>query len=370
MRRGLALVVVLAMAVSANGQTPQTKEITEVGGRTFEQWMKDIGHKDPSRREVAIQTILAFGPEKAYEAAPALVAELRKHLLNPIDTSVRVNIAIALGAILGAKNNADPKLVKPADPKLVKEAITLLTRLLSEREQGIVRYRAAQALASIGQESRTAIDSLLPMLRDQFNFEVRQAGAMTLGKVAMDPKTGPSITAIIRLEALLKDPAYKVRQAACQSIAMLGPPPDPKDGDKKIATLKALEPVAKKDPEPVVQIWANLAIMFYTNKFSDENVAPIVEHLRNGDVVARIEAGQALSAAAPMAKTSIPALIGALGDPEAGVGMVAIMALGRMEAMQAIPALEKIAADVKSPLREPAKNAAEYLKRKRAGASK
>src|SRR5262245_53225516 len=154
MRAGLALVAALVTAVSASGQTSETKEIKEVGGRTFEQWMKDIGHKDPSRREVAIQTILAFGPEKAYEAAPALVGELRKHLTNPIDTSLRVNITIALGAILGAKTNSDPKLVKPPDPKLLKEAITLLTRLLSD-SQGIVRYRAAQALASIGQESRT-----------------------------------------------------------------------------------------------------------------------------------------------------------------------------------------------------------------------
>jgi HEAT repeat protein len=370
MRTGLALVAALVAAVSASGQTSETKVVKEVGGRTFEQWVKDIGHKDPSRREVAIQTILAFGPEKAYEATPALLGELRKHLLNPIDTSVRVNIAIALGAILGAKNNADPKLVKPADPKVVKEAITLLTRLVNEREQGIVRYRAAQALASIGLESRTAIDSLLPMLRDQYNFEVRQAGAMTLGKVAMDPKTGPSITAIIRLQALLGDPAYKVRQAACQSLAMLGPPPDPKDGPQKSATLNALAPVAKKDPEPVVQIWANVAIMFYTNKFTDENVAPIVEYLRNGDIVARMEAAQALSASAPMAKSSIPGLIGALGDVDPGVGMVAIVALGRMEAMQAIPALDKIAADLKNPLREPAKNAADFLRRKKAGASK
>jgi HEAT repeats len=369
MRRGLALVVALAVAVSASGQTPQTKEITEIGGRTFEQWMKDISHKDPSRREVAVQTILGFGPEKAYEAAPTLVAELRKHLTNPIDTSLRVNITIALGAILGAKTNADPKLVKPPDPKVLKEAITLLTKLLSD-SQGIVRYRAAQALASIGQEARTAVEALLPLLREQYNFEVRQAGAMTLGKVAMDPKNGPSITAIIRLQALLTDPAYKVRQAACQALAMLGPPPDPKDGTQKYLTLKALEPVAKKDAEPVVQIWAHVAIMFYTNKFADDNVGPIVEYLRTGDIIARIEAGQALSAAAPMAKSSVPALIGALGDPEASVGMVAILALGRMEAMQAIPALEKIAADVKSPLREPAKNAAEYLKRKRAGASK
>jgi len=369
MRTGLALVAALVTAVSASGQTTETKEIKEVGGRTFEQWMKDIGHKDPSRREVAIQTILAFGPEKAYEAAPALVGELRKHLTNPIDTSLRVNITIALGAILGAKTNSDPKLVKPPDPKLLKEAITLLTRLLSD-SQGIVRYRAAQALASIGQESRTAVEALLPLLRDFNNFEVRQAGAITLGKVAMDPKTGPSIAAIVRLEALLRDPAYKVRQAACQSLAMLGPPPDPKDGSQKSTTLSALQPVAKKDPEPVVQIWANVAIMFYTNKFTDENVAPIVEYLRNGDIVARIEAAQALSASAPMAKSSIPGLIGALGDADPGVGMVAIVALGRMEATQAIPALDKIAADMKNPLREPARNAADFLRRKKAGASK
>src|SRR5437773_12183179 len=124
MRMVLAFMVALASAISAAAQTPQIKEVKEIAGRTFEQWVKDIAHKDPSRREVAIQTILGFGPERAYDAAPALLAELRRHAISPVDTSVRVNITIALGAILAAKTNSDPKLVKPADPKVLKEAIT------------------------------------------------------------------------------------------------------------------------------------------------------------------------------------------------------------------------------------------------------
>src|SRR5262245_10468866 len=133
MRIGLALVAALALAAPARAQVKEGKEIAEIGGRSLYDWIKDINHKDPSKRETAARAVLAFPPERAYEAVPAMLTELRRH--NPpttyVDTSVRVNLAIALGQILGVK--------KDAEPKLVKDAVTLLTRLLRD-SQGIVQY--------------------------------------------------------------------------------------------------------------------------------------------------------------------------------------------------------------------------------------
>src|SRR3989442_5963457 len=110
-------------------------EITEIGGRSLEQWIKDISGKDRSKAENAIRTVVMFGPERALAAVPAMLAELDKHTTSyPIDLSVRVNICISVGMILGS--------VEQQPPTLIKEAVRQLNKLLSD-SQVIVRFRAA-----------------------------------------------------------------------------------------------------------------------------------------------------------------------------------------------------------------------------------
>src|SRR5689334_15008363 len=67
--------------------------ITEVAGRTFEQWKADLKHPDPSTRAEAILAITYFGPLTA-EAVPALIDRCHDR-----DASPRVKAIIALGFV-------------------------------------------------------------------------------------------------------------------------------------------------------------------------------------------------------------------------------------------------------------------------------
>lgn len=356
MRIGLALVAALALIAPARGQTKDSKDYTVVGGRSLSEWIKDITHKDPSKRETAARAILNFGPEKAYEAVPAMLTELRRSTPEaPVDTSVRVNLAIALGQILGAKQNPDSKVVK--------DAVTLLTRLLRD-SQGIVKYQAAKALASIGPpEARAAIPDLLPLLRDKTNYELRQAGALALAQIVIDPKIAAAPFVHKQLQDLLTDTACGVRQAACWALNKIG---HPVDAGQKAAILKALDALAKKDPEPCVQVWATVAAMSYSGKIGPEQLESITRNLHSGDANTRVQAAQALGTVGSRAKEVVPAMIEVLKDKDNDPVVVGftIIALGRIESARAIPALEKLAAETKNEaIKKAAMDSVQQIKR-------
>lgn len=361
MRIGLTLIAALALVgpVGAQEKDKEVKEPTEIGGRSLSEWIKDINHKDPSKREVAIRTVLNFGPEKAYQAVPALLAELKKHTPERgIDGSLRVNLAIALGSIFSSK--------KDPDPKHVKEAVPLLIRLLQDG-QAIVKYRAAQTIALFGLEARSAVPHLMPLLREVKYFEVRQMGALALSRVVADPSQPAPTFVVSALQALLNDEAYQVRQAACQALTTVGVP---LDNAHKLQVIKGLEFLAKKDPETVVQVWANLAIMSYSGNIGKENLASIAQLLHKGDLPTRIQAAQALGTVGSLAKEIVPTLIGALADPDPGVVGWTIWALGRTASERAVPELQKIANDKKRPegIQKAAQESIKMIKKAATGA--
>jgi HEAT repeat protein len=362
--RFIAAVLAVAIPSSTLAQEMEQKEITEVAGRTIEQWIKEIGHKDPSKRELAIRSVMVFGPEKAYQAAPALLAELRRHTPGvPIDTSVRVNIAIALGPIFAAAKNPDLKMQQ--------EAVTLLTRLLRD-SQAIVKYRAAQSLGMIGQEAKSATTDLLLLLRDGAAWEVRQAAATALGQVSFDPRTGPAPQVLNALyERVKEDAALQVRLACIQALVMAGPSTD---SAHRAGMFRVIEPLTRKDAEPALQIWAHLAVMNLSGKLNDDNIEQIARFLRKGDVLTRAQAAQAIGAVGAKAKETIPALMDGLADPDPTVLGWMIWAISRMEthATKAIPALEKLAADAKQSdqIKKAAKMSIEQIKKAKTSTEK
>jgi hypothetical protein len=367
--RYLALAGLLLSLTCAAGAPAQEKKkdpakdkdkeslITEIGGKTLEEWIKEINHKDPGRRATAISTGLLFGPDRAYQAMPAILEQLGK--LGGVDVSVRVNGATAIGLILGSAK--DPEL------KHVQQGTRILVRYLTD-SQIIVKYRAVQALGRIGDEAKDAIPNILPLMKEATSAETRQAAAITLGQLAVDKAKikGPPLNVLQALFTGLTDASAQVRLASIQSLTWLGAPQDLK---AQQALLNSLHPVAVKDAEPSVRIWAHMAIMSITHEITTDHTAPIIKLIDHPDAPVRLQAAQAIGTIGPKAKAGIPALMNHLTDKEPAVIMLCIWALGRMEdnATIAVSKLDKIMKDMEQPepLRDAAKEAIKQISGKK-----
>ena len=191
----------------------------------------------------------------------------------------RVNGAIALGFILGN--------YKEADPKLVKDAVTILKRSLAD-SQSIVRYRAAQALGAMGPEAKDAIPEVINVVKDTATWETRQAAAIALGQIAIDKVNGPSVNVLKALYGALGDAALQVRLGAIQSLTFLGGPVNP---EVRLNLVRAIEPVANKDAEASVRIWAHLSIMNITATVDKDRVELISQMVTNPEVNTRHPGG-------------------------------------------------------------------------------
>jgi len=307
----------------------------EIHGKSVEQWIKEIHSKDRSKGETAIQTVLMFGPERAYDALPVLIAELKRNtsFLN-VDVSIRVNATLAIGVILSG--------TKSPDPDLVKDAVLVLNRMLGDNQE-IVRYQAAEALAKLGPAAKSAIPLLLAALRDPNTWKTRQAAAAALGFVALD-KNEPSPNVSEALLKALNDSAAQVRVAALQSLANLGRLSSAKKKAQIIATIMAK---AEYDPEPSVRIWAHMGAMNIAEKVTDAHVSAIAAVLGGADVMGRVHAAQALGMIGPRAKKAISRLTDTLDDKQDEVVMECIKALANMKdtAAAALPALQGLAKD-------------------------
>ncbi len=231
-------------------------QINQIGGKSLEEWIKEITSKDPSKGEKAIRTILLFGPDRAVDAVPILISQLKKHpKVVILDSRFRVHGIIALGIILGGAE-------KP-DPKLIGDTVTVLTRFLVTDTQAIVQFRAAQGLGRIGPEAKPAIPKLIAAANDLSTWETREAAVTALGFIARDPKIAPTDEVLNALIKRLGDPASPIRLAAVKSLLWVGGSADPK---KKAMLVKGLKFHTLNDPDPRVRIWGCLAIMLLEGK--------------------------------------------------------------------------------------------------------
>jgi HEAT repeat protein len=299
-----------------------------IGDKTLKQWIKEIQHPDPSRKENAIRTIVLFGPELAQQAVPALIGELKKGTLSqPVDTSTRVNVPITLGIILGGLKDHDPKYVHMSD------VVSTLTRYLRDTQSN-VKYRTAEALGRIGPEARAAIPNLLALLKDPSTWESRMMAANALSVVAFDAEKGPEADVLKGLYGALSDPASQVRLAAIRALTFLGPP---QSQNHKVALYKALEPVAYKDRDRSVQIWAMMGLMQLSGEITESRLGVIGKLLDSEEVSVRVEAIHALSLLKAKAKSQVPRIISALGDKSPAVVGAALTALNMMGFTKDIP---------------------------------
>jgi HEAT repeat protein len=343
----------------APDKTENPPEITEVGGRPIEEWIKDISARDRSKGEAAIRTVLLFGPDRAYQAVPAILHELEKHKPPGVllDTSIRINGTVALGAILSK--------AKEVDPKHVKEAIKILSRFLGD-SQSIVKQRAAEALGLIGPAAKSAIPTLAyNSLKDYSTWETRQAAAAALGLISLEKGKAPSGDVLKALFGALLDSSFQVRLAAVKSITWLG---GLADRPLKTRMVKVLNQHIPSEADASVRVWTHMAIMTIEQEVQPNHVAAIAQVLKHHDMGARIQAATLLGFIGPRAKNTVPQLIGALSDPQPAVVFASMAALTRMEqwADPAIPALKKIMEDAKRPeaLKKAAAAAIEVIQKK------
>ena len=342
-----ALTAAFALGLTAGAQDAKKKddkessfkdrppEITEVGGKGIEQWVKEIASKDPSKRETAMRTVLLFGPDKAYQAVPTLLQELKKHTdRTPIDLSVRLSGTTTLATILAG--------VKEPDPKHLKDGVAILRGFLKDN-QVAVRHRAVQALPRLGPDSRAAVDDVIKLAADPDTWETRQAALQTLTVLAADPKAGPPVKVLNAVTRGLNDSSHQVRFAAVQALAVLGAPAD---AVARGGMVKTLEGVASRDADPSNRLWAHMAIMTVEQKITDDRLGAVAKMLRHDDAAVRLQAAQALSMAGPAAtKVATPPLIAALTDADPAVVSGSIVALAQLGANSAIPSLRKLADD-------------------------
>ena len=329
-----------------------------VAGRSLEYWISQIPSKDQSKSENAIRAVMEFGPDRAYQAVPVIVERLRHNSPGKqVDVSVRVNGAIALGYILGG--------YKGADHKVIKDAVSVLRRFLTDN-QTIVRYRGAQALGRIGTDAKDTIPEVINVVKDPATWETRQAAAIALGQIALDEVHGPSLAVLNALYSALGDGSVQVRLAAIQALTRLG---GPVNATLRLRLVRALDPVAYKDTEPTVKIWAHMAVMSITRTVDKDRIDVIAQLMVHPDLAARAQAIQALGTIGKDAKITIPRLMKALNDPEPTVVGWAIWALGRMgpAASGALIELERIQTDMSQPetLRKLADEAVNEIKGKK-----
>ena len=175
----------------------------KIAGKTFDQWVKELHTKDPSKTRHCHSGLLAFPPQTAVKALPALLAEMKKHTTyNPVDLSVRCSLCLAFTELFG--------LGEKIDPKIQAEAVTVLRPNLRD-SQAILKFRSLVALRAIGPDARSAIPDITALLGNRDTWEVRQAAAGRLGAIAHDGKNGPPIAVLKSLYGLLDDHAYQVR---------------------------------------------------------------------------------------------------------------------------------------------------------------
>jgi HEAT repeat protein len=315
LRSTLALLGLLACVAPAPAQTTgritstspdQSSEITEVGGKTLKQWIKDTKHPHASVREKACRVIRFFGKAAQEEAGPALTDRLIDS-----DTSVRTNAVITLGILVVADKDV-PKAVQALGNRVVRDS----------ESQAIVRYHATYALARYGTHSKPAIRQLLTATQDPSSYDIRKGAIYALGVAAYDKK-GPDMQVVRPLLRCLDDKEPDVRMETLAALVGFGKPAAPMDA-QFLANFLRQRFTQERDEQ--VLIWLHLALMVADN-INDKELGLVAKYLKNKDTAVREQAAFALGMFGEKAKTRASDLIDALRDPEPEVILAAGTAL-------------------------------------------
>jgi HEAT repeat protein len=313
-----------------------------LGGKNLKQWIEELRSRDPSIRELAIQTVGMYG--QAAQDAGAVGDVLEN--LNSRDVSLRASAIITLSQI-------------GLDDENYQKGIAALVKALSDNQQ-IVRYRACMTLGRYGLAAKTAVPALINIVKDQYyaSWEVRRAAAMALGTTGYDAKESDP-RAIKALTDALVDPCAMVRMEVLSSLYALGPPSAASDKQRTMQSLLNLTNARDK----MVAVWAHLTIMRFDKKRSEKHLEAIGKLLRHTESAVRVNAARALGMLGPEARSQVPELAIALKDEDVivvGWAIAALQAIGK-GAQQAVPDLQKLTEHKNQGVQQMAKAAIEVI---------
>jgi HEAT repeat protein len=199
---------------------------------------------------------------------------------------------------------------------VAKDSVPTIIRLLKRDDTQMVRWRAANALESVGLSMpQVASQALLKTLQQEKDANVRGVIAISLGKIR--PVAEEVLPAILHA---LKDKAPEARMGAAQSLGFLGPlTPD---------VVPALVNALEKDAHPWVRAGAAEGLGRIDASTSDV-VEGLVKALENDDELhVQAAAGRALGQLTPVTSDAMGALVKALKDAPDDVRGAIIESLG------------------------------------------
>jgi HEAT repeat protein len=258
----------------------------EVGGKTYNEWKRDLSHSDPYARIQAIMAILAFG-EQAAEAVPTLTRMLQR---DREDGGVKAKVLLALKIM---KINESDK----------ENTVKAVAHTIANDTQSIIRYEAACTIARFGsvfakspEMRQKVVADLVKGLGDTSTCEMRKACITALIVAGVDPKQGPEprvTDALILRTKPYWEPSKIVRLEAIIALGAMGRPRDPK---KLSQVLGALREHYKSSDKPI-KIWTHVSLMALDDDKIDPNeVNMIVRYLKDPDREVRKHAVTALGA--------------------------------------------------------------------------
>jgi HEAT repeat protein len=349
------------------------KPVTDIGGKTFNDVLKEITSSDRSVGAQALNDILAFGPERAYKALPTILGELKKHkAASPIDPSFRINAPRTLYTILSNVRLPDPKKDKEAAEasykKLseeLKDTVNLLKAMAADTQLAL-RFRAIQVLTMFGPVAKDAVGVLIQRAGDTSTWEIRNAAVTALGVVAREwdipkekgkgkgkgitkgkgsdeelhkPKLkAPDVKVTGALYPRLHDSSSAVRLSAIQALQMLGVPELPgergKSYEEQLGRIASpLTSDKNRDAMPLVRIAAHVALYQVKSKrqigLQEKRRVELAKFLTHKLTAVKVNAIQALGGIGKDAEDQVPALVKVVeNDKDKDVAATAIWNMG------------------------------------------
>lgn len=272
----LFLLAILSMALLRSSDREPRFE-----GRPLSAWVEDLRQGNGEAQGKAVRALEAMGAE----AAPYLADR----------------IAPPRGWAHRFKARVGPHI-----PERIKRP---LRRVFDPSKQMIDQHTAAQALALIGTNGRTAVPKLTEMLQSG-NVLLTVSASRALAKIGPD--------ALEPLTAALDSGDFTIRAAACDALGELGTNAAP--------AAPRLARIIQSESGPIVS-----SAVYALSRIGEPSIPVLLPLLKSTNWNDRLQAANALGFAGVAAKPAEPALVELARDEHPRVRAAAIEALGRID---------------------------------------